>query len=67
LAHHREHPAVRHALWALCAAVVGLYILLAALGVIEPWDALELTVAVFVLAALLLAHEWREQFRRERR
>ena len=44
-----------------------LYIFLAALGAFEPDEVLELTIAVVALAALLLAHEWRGQFRNERR
>jgi hypothetical protein len=43
------------------------FILLAALAVIEPGDATLLTVVVVALAAALLAHEWRQQFRNERR
>jgi UDP-N-acetylmuramoyl-tripeptide--D-alanyl-D-alanine ligase len=40
---------------------------LAALGAFEPDEVIELTVVVVALAALLLAHEWRGQFRNERR
>ena len=61
------HASVKHALWAACAAIVVLYIFLAALGAFEPDEVIELTVVVVALAALLLAHEWRGQFRNERR
>jgi hypothetical protein len=63
----REHATLKNALWAACAAIVVLYIFLAALGAFEPDEVLELTIAVVALAALLLAHEWRGQFRNERR
>jgi hypothetical protein len=56
-----------HLLWAACGAIVVVYVFLAALGAFEPDEVIELTVAVVVLAALLLTHEWREQFRDERR
>ena len=55
-----------HYLWAACGLVVVAYVLLAALDAFDPDDVLELTIAVVALAALLLAHEWREQFRDER-
>jgi hypothetical protein len=67
LPHLREHPSLKHALWAACAGIVVLYIFLAALGAFEPSEVVELTVVVVALAALLLAHEWRGQFRDERR
>jgi hypothetical protein len=66
-AHLQEHASLKHALWAGCAAIVVLYIFLASLGAFEPDEVIELTVAVVALAALLLAHEWRGQFRNERR
>jgi hypothetical protein len=55
-----------HYLWAVVGAIVVGYVLLAALGAFEPDDVIELTIAVVAMAALLLAHEWREQFRDER-
>ena len=55
-----------HLLWAACGAVVVAYVFLAALGAFEPDDVIELTIAIVALAALLLTHEWREQFRDER-
>jgi hypothetical protein len=55
-----------HLLWAACGAVVVGYVFLSALGAFEPDEVIELTIAVVALAALLLTHEWREQFRDER-
>jgi len=55
-----------HYLWAVVGAVVVGYVFLAALGAFEPDEVVELTIAVVALAAVLLAHEWREQFRDER-
>jgi hypothetical protein len=55
-----------HLLWAACGAVVVGYVFFAALGAFEPDEVIELTIAVAALAALLLTHEWREQFRDER-
>jgi uncharacterized membrane protein YfcA len=54
-------------LWAACGAIVVGYVFLAALGAFEPDEVIELTIVVVLLAAILLAHEWREQFRDERR
>ena len=56
-----------HVFWAFCAAVVLLFIFVAALGALEPGDAVELTVAVMALAVLWLAHAWRDLWRQERR
>jgi hypothetical protein len=55
-----------HYLWAACGAIVVGYVFFAALGVFEPDEVIELTIVVVALAAALLAHEWREQFRDER-
>jgi cyanate permease len=55
-----------HYLWAAVGAIVVGYVFLAALGAFEPEEVIELTVVVVAMAALLLAHEWREQFRDER-
>jgi hypothetical protein len=61
-----EHLGAARTLWAACAAAVLVFIFLAALGAFEPGDVLVLTIAVVVLAAALLAHEWRGLFRNER-
>jgi hypothetical protein len=61
-----EHPGLVRCLWAVCGALVLVYILLAALGAFEPEDVLVLTIAAVAAAALWLAHEWREQFKDER-
>jgi len=55
-----------HYLWAAVGAIVVGYVFLAALSAFEPGEVVELTIVVVALAALLLAHEWREQFRDER-
>lgn len=49
---------VRHAFWVACGSLVLLGIFLAALGAFDPTEAVALTVALLVLAALWLAHEW---------
>jgi hypothetical protein len=51
--------ALAHAFWAGCATIVVLFIFFAALGAVEPDDAIELTIAVLALAVLWLAHAWR--------
>jgi hypothetical protein len=56
---------ISHAFWAVCGAIVLLFIFVAALGAVEPGDAVELTVVVFVLAVLWLAHSWRALWRDE--
>jgi hypothetical protein len=65
--HRNQHPSPRHVLWAACGTAVVLYVFFAALGAFNPTEVIELTVAVVLLAVLLLTHEWREQFRDERR
>ena len=65
--HRHEHTGLSHLLWAVCASVVVVFVFLAALGAFEPKEVIEITVVVVALAAALLAHEWREQFRDERR
>jgi hypothetical protein len=65
-----EHPrlgAALHLFWGFCAAVVLLFILLAALGAIDPADAVAVTAVVLALAVLWLAHAWRGLWRDERR
>jgi hypothetical protein len=67
---HGEHPvleSVSHAFWAVCGAIVLLFIFFAALGAVEPDEALELTIVVLALAVLWLAHAWRGLWRDERR
>ena len=67
---HEAHPvleSVAHAFWAVCGATVVLFIFFAALGAIEPDEALELTIVVLALAVLWLAHAWRGLWRDERR
>ena len=59
-------PNPTHFLWAACGAIVVAYVFLAALGAFQPEEVIELTIAVVVIAAVLLTHEWREQFRDER-
>jgi hypothetical protein len=64
------HPPMRtalaHAFWAACGTIVVLFIFFAALGAVEPGDAIGLTIAVLALAVLWLAHEWRGLWRAER-
>lgn len=49
---------LRHAFWIACGSLVLLGIFLAALGAFDPTEAVGLTVALLVLAALWLGHEW---------
>jgi hypothetical protein len=63
--HRHERMGLTHFVWAVCGSVVVVYIILTALGAFEPSEVVELTIAVVAIAALLLAHEWREQFRDE--
>ncbi len=58
---------VAQILWATCAALVLLFIALAALDVIETSDAVPLTIVIVVLAALWGAHEWLGLWRDEHR
>lgn len=65
-----EHPrlgSALHLFWGACAAIVLLFIFLAALGAIDPEDAVVLTVVVLALAVLWLTHAWRGLWRDERR
>ncbi|MGH2716553.1 MAG: hypothetical protein ACRDM7_22240 [Thermoleophilaceae bacterium] len=64
------HPlleSIGHAFWALCGTIVVAFIFFAALGAVEPEEALELTIVVLALAVLWLAHAWRGLWRDERR
>ena len=68
--HRGEHPSLRslaRLFWALCGTLVLLFIFVAALGAVEPSESLELTVVMIALAALWLAHAWRDLWREERR
>ncbi|HEY6778957.1 MAG TPA: hypothetical protein VI122_20820 [Thermoleophilaceae bacterium] len=65
-----EHPRLGgalHLFWGACAAIVLLYILLAALSAIDPAEAVEVTVVVLALAVIWLAHAWRGLWRDESR
>jgi hypothetical protein len=65
-----EHPrlgSALHVFWGACAAIVLLFIFLAALGAIDPEEAVVLTVVVLALAVLWLTHAWRGLWRDERR
>jgi hypothetical protein len=65
-----EHPrlgSALHVFWGACAAIVLLYIFVAALGAIDPAEAAPLTVVVLALAVLWLAHAWRGLWRDESR
>lgn len=53
---------VRSALWALCGAVVVLFIFVAVVGGIDPGEAQVATIVIAVLAVLWLAHAWRRLF-----
>jgi hypothetical protein len=67
---HGEHPVLEsaaHGFWAVCGAIVVLFIFFAALGAVEPGEAVELTVVVLALAVLWLAHAWSDLWREERR
>jgi hypothetical protein len=64
---HRILESLAHAFWAVCGTIVVLFIFFAALGAVEPDDAIELTIVVLALAVLWLAHAWRGLWRDERR
>jgi hypothetical protein len=63
------HPPahVAHAFWGTCGAIVVAYIFFAALGAVQPDEAVELTIVVLALAVLWLGHAWRDLWRDERR
>jgi hypothetical protein len=58
---------VRTALWGICAAVVVLAIVVAAVAGLKPSEHWELTGLMLVLAVLWLAHEWHRLWEEERR
>ena len=62
-----HHQGIAQILWATCAALVLLFIALAALGVVETGEVLVLTVGIVALAVLWAAHEWLGLWRQERR
>ena len=64
---HRLRQAVANAFWSVCGVVVVLFIFFAALGAIEPSEAVEVTVIVLVLTVLWTAHAWRGLWQDERR
>jgi hypothetical protein len=59
--------ALGHAFWAACGAIVLLFIIVGALGAVEPSEAPEVTIPVLALAVLWFGHAWRELWRDERR
>jgi hypothetical protein len=64
-----SHPALSrlaHGFWAVCGSIVILFIFFAALGAIDPTEAVEVTIVVLALAVLWLAHAWRGLWRDER-
>ena len=56
---------MRHVFWVVCGSLVLLGIFLAALGAFDPTEAVGLTVALLVLAAVWLAHAWAALWREE--
>ena len=53
---------IRSALWALCGALVVLFIFFAAIGGIDPGEAEVATLVIGVLALLWVAHSWGRLF-----
>ena len=62
-----HHQGIAQVLWAACAALVLLFIALAALDLVDTSEMLVLTVGIVVLAVLWSAHEWFGLWRQERR
>lgn len=62
-----HHEGISQILWATCAALVLLFIVFAAVEIVDTGDVPPLTVAVVVLAVLWAAHEWTGLWRDERR
>jgi len=50
------------ALWAICGALVVLYLFLVALNAVTPSKAPAATIVVLVLAVIWLAHAWRRLY-----
>ena len=53
---------VRAAFWAMCGAIVLLFIFFAALGGVDPGEAQVATIAIGVIALVWLAHAWSRLF-----
>jgi hypothetical protein len=62
-----HHQGIAQILWGSCAALVLLFIALAAIDLVDTGDTLLLTVVIVVLAALWSAHEWLGLWRQERK
>jgi hypothetical protein len=62
-----HHQGIAQILWATCAALVLLFIALAALDVVDTSETLVLTVAIVALAVLWSVHEWLGLWHQERR
>ena len=62
-----HHQGIAQILWASCAALVLLFIVLVTLDLVDTGDVLPLTVAIVILAALWAAHEWVGLWRQERK
>jgi hypothetical protein len=65
--HGHHHDGITQILWAICAALVLLFIVFGAVEVIDTGDVAPLTVVVVILAVLWSAHEWIGLWRDERR
>jgi hypothetical protein len=63
---HPTRRSLAHAFWVVSGAAVLLFIFFAALGAIDPTDAVEVTAVIVVVAMLWLAHEWIQLWRAER-
>jgi len=58
--------ALANGFWIASGAIVIVFILVAALGAIDPTEAVGVTAVVLLLAVLWLAHEWGQLWRDER-
>jgi Flp pilus assembly protein protease CpaA len=63
----QHHQGISQILWAACAALVLLFIVLVTLDLVGTGDVLPLTVAIVVLAVLWSIHEWLGLWRQERK
>ena len=61
-----HHQGIAQVVWATCAALVLLFIALAALEIVDTSETLVLTVGIVALAILWSAHEWLGLWRQER-